>query len=223
MSTPLGGSSMARRLALVHRIGAATVGLGLVVFGIVGLLTDVAFLSTDGDDVLGMSSNGLLAVLSLVVGVVLVGAGLRGDGVASAVTAVLGALFLLSGFANLAVLDSDANVLAFEMANVVFSFAVGILLVVLGLYGRVSGAPPAENPYRLAREQRHPSDKDHRGDPEIAAPLADEETMIRAEIAMAEGHPSVAQTELYLAEARRHADAEHRRAWEHYRQTNGTE
>ena len=209
-------TSLARRLDRIHRDGAIAAGLGLWVFGILGLVNRLALLSTQGQPVLGLSSNGLLSVLSLTVGAVLIGAGIRGGHQASTVTAVIGVLFLLSGLGNLAVLDTEANLLAFRMPNVVFSLIVGMLLLFLGLYGRVSGGLTADNPYYRAR---HPF-------PEAASPEPfggitrgdqDEQALIEAEIAVAEGHPTPRQAQLYLAEAQRMAAAAHRRAWDQYR------
>jgi hypothetical protein len=36
---------------------------------------------------------------------------------------------------------------AFTLPNVLFSFAVGAVLLVLGAYGRISGSLPAHSPY----------------------------------------------------------------------------
>lgn len=81
-------------------------------FGVLGFINQLEFFSTEGDRVLGLSSNGLLSTVSVVVGGVLIGAGARGGRTASTVTAVIGVLFLLSGLGNLAVLNTSANLLA---------------------------------------------------------------------------------------------------------------
>jgi hypothetical protein len=39
------------------------------------------------------------------------------------------------------------NLLAFRPANIVFSFAVGAVLLILGSYGRITGGLPLDNPY----------------------------------------------------------------------------
>src|SRR3712207_5368514 len=66
------------RVFAVQRVGAVSVGLVLLVFGTLGASSGVAFLTTHGERFLGMSSNGLLSALSLVVAAVLLGAALRG-------------------------------------------------------------------------------------------------------------------------------------------------
>jgi len=92
------------RVFAVQRLGAVGVGLVLLVFGLLGATGGVGLLSTHGERYLGMSSNGLLSALSLVVAAVLLGAALRGPRTASTVMIVLGVLFLLSALLNLALL-----------------------------------------------------------------------------------------------------------------------
>lgn len=132
----------------VHRIGAIVFGLGLWVFGVLGLVNRLDPFSTTGEPVLGLSSNGLLSIVSLVVGGVLIAAAARGGRTASTVTTGVGVAFMLSGVVNVVLLDTPANILAFRMSNVVFSLVAGGLLIVLGSYGRFTGRLPADSPYR---------------------------------------------------------------------------
>lgn len=145
----------AGHLNSLHRVGAALLGLGLWVFGILGLVDRLDMFSTSGQPVLGLSSNGLLSVISLVVGGVLIAAALRGGRTASTVTVVVGAAFVLSGLANVLVLDTDLNVLAFGLPNVIFSLVAGGMLLILGAYGRFTGRLPSTNPYH---RERHPDE-----------------------------------------------------------------
>lgn len=126
-------------------------GLVLVAFGILGLIDRIGFFDTGGDTVAGLNTNGALSVLSIVVGFVLFGGMLIGGNVASSLNMWLGVAFLLSGFVNLALLETDVNVLAFRIQNVLFSFVFGLLLMTFGMYGRVSGHLPHDNPYWRAR------------------------------------------------------------------------
>jgi Domain of unknown function (DUF4383) len=141
------------RLSRVYRLGAGLMGLVLLVFGVLGFLNEVPFLDTHGDRVAGLNTNGTLSLLSVVVGVVLVAGMVIGGNVASTLNMVFGLLFIGSGFVNLALLETGYNVLAFRMSNVIFSFLVGLALMVFGMYGRVSGTLPHDNPYW---RQRHP-------------------------------------------------------------------
>jgi len=203
-STPLG-----RRLDLVHRIGAAVLGVGLCMFGILGVANRLEFLAVQGTVVLGLASNGLLSTISLIVGGILIGAALRGGRISSTITVTIGLLFLLSGLLNLAVLDTELNLLAFRMSNVIFSFIAGMLLLFLGAYGRFSGGLAADNPYYLHRHRRDLSaGDDHRDD--------GADRWIAAEMAVAEGRATPEQEQQVRADAQRRANEARRRAWELY-------
>ncbi|MFG2889282.1 DUF4383 domain-containing protein [Streptomyces sp. NPDC048248] len=143
------------RLSRVYRVGAGLMGVVLVVFGILGLIDKIGFFDTGGDTVAGLNTNGALSVISIVAGGLLFGGMVIGGNFASTLNIVFGLLFLLSGFVNLALLETDANFLAFEIQNVVFSFLVGLMLLVFGMYGRVSGGLPNDNPYWRTR---HPEE-----------------------------------------------------------------
>lgn len=141
------------RLNKVYRVGAGLTGLILLVFGILGLLNQIPLFDTRGDTVAGLNTNGTLSVLSITVGALLFAGMIIGGNTASTLNMTLGTLFILSGFVNLALLDGSHNFLAFRMPNVIFSFAVGLLLLVFGMYGRVSGGLPHDNPNW---QRRHP-------------------------------------------------------------------
>ncbi|MCF3144939.1 DUF4383 domain-containing protein [Streptomyces platensis] len=146
---------MDHRLSKVYRIGAGLMGLVLIAFGILGLTHHIGYFDTGGDTVAGLNTNGTLSVLSIVVGAILVVGMVIGGNFASTLNIVLGVLFLLSGFVNLALLDTGVNFLAFQIQNVLFSFLVGLMLLVFGMYGRISGGLSHDNPYWRAR---HPEE-----------------------------------------------------------------
>jgi hypothetical protein len=197
------------RVYAVQRLGAVSVGLILLAFGVLGATSGVPFLTTSGEHILGMSSNGLLAALSLVVAGILLAAALRGPRVASTVMLVLGVLFLLSALGNLAVLRTSLNILAFRMSNVVFSIAVGMVLLVLGAYGRISGNLPENSPYA----HPHPGlvePPDMPGSPEE---VAAEAAMRDAEVAVAEHRATAEQGRRVHAMASVRSRADRRRIW----------
>lgn len=144
------------RLDHLHRVGAVLFGLGLGTFGVLGLVNRLEPFSTSGQEILGLSSNGLLSVISLVVATILIAAGVRGGRTASTVLVVIGSAFVLSGLVNVLVLGTPLNLLAFRMSNVIFSFIAGALLLFLGAWGRFSGRLPDDNPYR---RERHAADQ----------------------------------------------------------------
>ncbi|MGD9483372.1 DUF4383 domain-containing protein [Streptomyces sp. TRM70308] len=139
------------RLSQVYRFGAGLMGLVLIAFGVLGLTDRVGFFDTDGELVYGLSTNGALSVLSIAVGLLLGYGTVRGGNFASTLNTVVGVAFVVSGFVNLAVLETELNVLAFGMSNVIFSFVYGLVLAVFGMYGRVSSKLPHDNPYYRAR------------------------------------------------------------------------
>ncbi|MFI6443603.1 DUF4383 domain-containing protein [Kitasatospora sp. NPDC050543] len=145
------------RLATVYRIGAGLGGVFLLVFGILGLAGHSGFLSTSGDHVVGLSTNGALSVLSVVMGVVLMGGAVIGGNFASNLNMIVGVLFVLSGFYGLAVLGRpDANILNFRMSNILFAFIFGFVVLTFGMYGRVSSHLPLDNPYWQKRHREQP-------------------------------------------------------------------
>ncbi|MBO1332587.1 DUF4383 domain-containing protein [Streptomyces sp. VRA16 Mangrove soil] len=139
------------RLSRVYRFSAGSMGVFLLAFGALGLIRRIGFFDTGANTALGLNTNGALSVLSLLVGGVLLAAAVRGGNTASTVNMMLGIGFLLAGFAFLFALDSRFNFLNFRMQNVLFSFAVGLLLMTGGMYGRVSGGLPHDNPYWRSR------------------------------------------------------------------------
>ena len=193
-------------------MGAVAVAAVLLAFGILGFVGGLDYFSTEGERVLGLSSNGLLSTLSVATAAVLLGAAVRGSEFASAVMMVVGSLFLVSALANLAVLRTSFNVLAFEVSNVMFSIGVGLVLLVLGAYGRVGGHLPADSPYApfaADADERNPAE-DHASTPsEIAA----ERDMRQAEIAVVQHVATADQRRRVAAMARVHTRLERRRVW----------
>ncbi|MFF3287226.1 DUF4383 domain-containing protein [Streptomyces sp. NPDC003023] len=143
------------RLSRFYRVGAGLMGLVLVAFGVLGLVDRIGFFDTRGDTVAGLNTNGALSVLSIAVGLLLFVGMVIGGNFASTLNMILGILFILSGFVNLALLDRSFNPLAFRIQNVMFSFVVGVMLMFFGMYGRVSATLPHDNPYWRAR---HPEE-----------------------------------------------------------------
>ena len=198
------------RVLAVHRLGAIAVAAVILVFGVLGFADGLEFFSTSGEPVLGMSSNGLLSTISVVTAAVLVFAALRGPRIASTVMIVVGALFILSALANLALLRTDLNFLAFEMSNVAFSAVAGLVLLLLGAYGRLSGNLPPDSPYAVHREPPAPEPSEY---PSTPAEFAAERAMREAEIAVVQHVATADQRRRVAAMARVTGRADRRRIW----------
>jgi hypothetical protein len=197
------------RVFAVQQLGAVGVGLFLLPFGLLGAAGGVGFLSTSGERYLGLSSNGLLSALSLMVAAVLLGAAARGPRTASTVMIVLGGLFLLSALVNLALLRTSFNLLALRMSNVVFSIGVGLLLLCLGAYGRISGHLPEDSPYA------HPHAAVVEPPYLVTDPddLAAEAAMREAEVAVVQHYATEEQVRRVRAMAQVRTPEERRRVW----------
>lgn len=134
-------------LATVYRYGAAFCGLVLLVFAGLGFADALDPFATAGDTIAGMTTNVALSTISVIVGIALLAGAVIGGNFASTLNVTVGALFVLSGFAHIFILDRSANVLNFGMINVIFSFVMGLLIATFGMYGRVSSKLPHDNPY----------------------------------------------------------------------------
>ena len=135
------------RIHTVHRVSAAALGCFLLLFGVLSFAAPVGFLATSGAVVFGLSTNGLLATVSVIVGAVLVVAAVRSGPTASSTLVTIGGLFVTSGVANAVVLGTALNIFAFRVSNVLFSLVVGTVLLTLGAYGRFTGSLPDTSPY----------------------------------------------------------------------------
>jgi len=203
-------ASTGDRIFAVHRIGAVVVAAIIAVFGVLGFAGGLDFFSTEGEPILGMSSNGLLSTISVLTATVLVAAAVRGPRIASTVMIVVGTLFLVSALANLAVLRTDLNLLAFEFSNVVFSVMAGLVLLMLGGYGRLSGGLPPDSPY--ARPSTDP-EFDPAEYPSTTAEFAAERAMRAAEVAVVNRTATDEQRRRVEAMSRVRSRADRRRVW----------
>jgi hypothetical protein len=205
-----GNGAVDARVLTVHRVGAIAVALVIGVFGLLGFVGGLAFFSTSGEPILGMSSNGLLSTISVVTAAVLITAAVRGARIASTVMIVVGSLFILSALANLAVLRTGLNLLAFELSNVVFSAVAGLTLLLLGAYGRLTGNLPADSPYAGARPVEPPEPPEY---PSTPAEVAAERAMRDAEIAVVNHVATAEQRRRVAAMAQVRTRADRRRVW----------
>ncbi|KAF2776995.1 DUF4383 domain-containing protein [Streptomyces sp. OM5714] len=140
-------------LATVYRYGAGFCGVVLLVFAGLGFADALSPFDTAGDTIAGMTTNTALSAISTVVGLALLVGAVVGGNFASVLNMTVGALFVLSGFAHIFVLDRPANILDFGMTNVIFSFVMGLVIATFGMYGRVSSRLSHDNPYW---QRRHP-------------------------------------------------------------------
>jgi hypothetical protein len=209
---------------MVHRVGAGILGIGLLVFAITGLSRGVSWIGSEGQQVLGLSTNGALSVISIVAAVLLIAAALWGGTVSSTSAIAFGGLFLLSGLVHLGLINTSWNPLAFRLSNVLFSLVVGLVLLFLGMYGRVSGGLPPDNPYR----RRHPIRKQRpEPDEQLAAGSRaeldeEDQRLTQAEMAMGEGTATPEQEAEVRLDQQRRREAERERAYRNWQRRGAT-
>lgn len=179
----------------VHRVGIGGLGLFLLTFGVLGLIRRLPFDTTQGELVMGLQANGLLATVSVVVSLVLLGAAARGGHAASTVGIVSGGLFLVSGIVNMFVLGTEMNMLAFGLSNVIFSLVVGMGLLFTGAYGRISGGLAPDSPYYRGTDGGLVVDLEQRTPGELATDRMIDAELAEAERAVALHHATPEQVE----------------------------
>jgi len=178
------------RVLWVHRVGAVVVALVIATIGVLGFAGGLGFFDTEGATMAGgLSTNGALSTISVVTAAVLLLAAVRGGKLASTVMIVIGVLFLVSAFGNLAVIGTPYNLLAFRLPNVFFSIGAGLVLLLLGAYGRVSSKLPPDNPYRQERgaDDEEPDDAHRQSYPSSPVEAAADAAMAEASRALAQG------------------------------------
>ncbi|GAB1643169.1 DUF4383 domain-containing protein [Krasilnikovia sp. MM14-A1259] len=124
----------------LYRAIGALMGAYLVVFGVVGFIvtSDEGLFGTGGDRVLGQDTNLFWSIVSLVLGVVVLGATALGNNRDSAAYTFVGWALVGVGAYSLAVQRTDVNVLDFSIATVVVTWLVALVLIMCGQYTKVA-------------------------------------------------------------------------------------
>lgn len=140
----------------LYRTLAGLVGLYVLLFGIVGIIEsgEAGFFGRESIWALGLRTNLAFAILSTVVGAIVVAGCVIGRNVDRFINMAGGVIFLASGLIMLGLLESDLNLLNFTVGTCVVSFIIGLVLGIAGLYGKV-GPPPevqAEEGFRHGGE-----------------------------------------------------------------------
>jgi len=139
------------RLRPLYRGLAVLIGLYLLIFGIIGVIKCAGDPFFDRGDVtvLGLKTNMAFAILSIIVGsIVLVGA-LLGRNADHFINMWLGGLFMFVGVFGLIVVRSGLNKLNFSVATCVVSSLIGTALLIAGLYGKTGSDEDAKHEEEL--------------------------------------------------------------------------
>jgi hypothetical protein len=147
------------RLSGFYRFLAALAGIFLLVFGIVGAVQTLGDPLFDRADVtaLGLRTNLAFALLSVAVGVVVLLGAFIGGNIAHYLNLFGGGVFWLSGLVMLVLLQTEANLLNFQVATCIVSFLIGTLLVLAGLYGKRGTAEEEQAEDEFRHSSRGPA------------------------------------------------------------------
>lgn len=136
----------------IYRAIGGLTGLYLVAFGVLGVVTTLGddLFAQDDTKVLGQGANLAFSALSLLIGAaVLAGTALgRNRDVAINQWTAYG-LLVLSLF-ELAFLQTDVNIFNFSVATVVVTMVLGLVLLMVGMYGKV-GTEEEQKAWQEAR------------------------------------------------------------------------
>lgn len=146
----------------VYRALAGATGLYLVGFGVAGVAASRGqpFFEQGDTQVWGLHTNMAFAVLSIVVGaVILVGAAI-GHNIDRFINMIGAMVFITAGLIMLPLSRSSIDFLNYDVTAAVVSFVIGTILLLSGLYGRVG---PAEQRTREEsfRHNIHPDPVPH--------------------------------------------------------------
>lgn len=163
------------KLIPLYRTLAALCGLYILVFGIVALTKTSGFTTFAQDGlptVLGLRANRAFAILSVVVGLVILAGAVIGGNLDRWINLYGGLVFLVAGMTMLVLLNTDLDFLGFTVSTCIVSFIVGLVLLSAGLYGKVGSRDEQaiEDDFRSGRSadpNDHPwtGDKDATGSP----------------------------------------------------------
>ncbi|GAA2505430.1 DUF4383 domain-containing protein [Winogradskya humida] len=140
----------------IYRALGALAGLYLVVFGIVGVIVTAGdgLFGTSGDRVLGQGTNLFWAIVSVLVGAIVLIATVIGRNSDVEVDKYFGWGLLVVGSYSLAASRTDANFLDWSIATVVVTYLIGTILITVSLYSKVA-APSQTGAPRQVRESQH--------------------------------------------------------------------
>jgi hypothetical protein len=126
----------------VWRAIGGLIGLYFVLFGLLGFFMD--------DKVFGQGTNAANSVLSVVIGLVVLGATAAGRNLDATVFKLVGYGLMALGLLTLAFSRTEANVLDHSVATCAVWMVLGLTLLVAGMYIRV-GTSDEQRLWELAR------------------------------------------------------------------------
>ncbi|MFI5833874.1 DUF4383 domain-containing protein [Micromonospora sp. NPDC051300] len=123
----------------IFRAIGGLVGLYFVVFGALGVIASAGndFFAQDETKVLGQGANMGFSLLSVLIGVVILAGVAIGRNLDVLINQWMAYTLMVIGLAALAFLQTDANVLNFSIMTVIVVLTLSLVLLVVGMYGKV--------------------------------------------------------------------------------------
>jgi Domain of unknown function (DUF4383) len=127
------------RLRWLYRGLSGATGVYLISFGVAGVVATrhMPFFGRGPTETWGLHTNMAFAVLSIVVGAVILVGVVIGRNVDRFVNMVGAVVFILAGLIMLPLSRTDLDILNYDVTAAVVSFIIGTILLLSGLYGRV--------------------------------------------------------------------------------------
>jgi hypothetical protein len=137
----------------LYRALSVLVGAYLLVYGVVGIAQTSGrppFTQDEAEWVLGLRTNPAFAFICAAAGMIILVTQIIGRNLGHFANLALSVVFAIIGTLQMLVMQTDANILAFSMVNVIMVYSAAIALGTAGLYdktGTVESAK-AEEQYR---------------------------------------------------------------------------
>jgi hypothetical protein len=151
----MGHNPVNHPLRPIYRALGALTGAYLVLFGIIGVIVtgDDGLFGNGDDRVLGQHTNLFWSLLAVLLGAIVLVAGVLGRNLDTVIDKYVGWGLLVVGSYSLGAIRTDANFLNFSISTVVVTYLLGLVLIMVAYYSKA--APPEQTgPPRQARERQ---------------------------------------------------------------------
>ncbi|MFE9688950.1 DUF4383 domain-containing protein [Micromonospora sp. NPDC005806] len=131
----------------IYRAIGGLVGLYLVLFGVLGIITSAGndVLAQDDTKVLGQGTNLGFSLLSIVLGALILLGVAIGRNLDVMINQWLAYALIVLGLAELAFLHTDANIFNFSIMTDIVVLTLSVVLLMAGMYGKVGSDEEHEN------------------------------------------------------------------------------
>ncbi len=136
----------------IYRAIGGLTGLYLVAFGVVGLITNAGneILAQDGNTVFGQGTNLGFSLLSVLLGGIVLAGTVIGRNIDVLINQWLAYAIMAISLAGLAFIRTEANIFNLSVATVIVLMVVGLVLLMVGMYGKV-GTDEEKEAWQKAR------------------------------------------------------------------------